>query len=101
MQYRAPQGPLSHPPPLGIAGTAANADHPLYRRGSKGFEALPTGDFNVRESLQQGLKVKGVADRSRFESRRQFRIVNGKALALFCQGQQSESRWTFWIDLPA
>jgi hypothetical protein len=101
MQHRAPQGPLSHPPPLGIAGTAAKADHPLYRRGPKGFEPLPTGDFNFRQSLQQGLKVKGVADGSGFESRRQFRIVNGKALSLYCQGQQRESRWMFWIDLPA
>jgi len=84
MQHRAPQGPLSHPPPLGIAGTAAKADYPLDRRGPKGFEAVPTDEFNLSQSLQKGLKVKGVADGSGFEARRQFWVINGKALSLCC-----------------
>ena len=79
IQHRNPQALLPQVTPLGIPGPTSHADHPLQWWGARLAQPLPALPFDGSESLQQGLEVTGIADRSRFQQRLQGWVVHGKA----------------------
>ena len=86
---------------MGIPGPTSQADHPLQWWGASLAQPLPALPFDGRESLQQGLEVTGIADRSRFQQRLQAWVVNRKAFPASRQGAEPQAGGLAGVNLAA